>query len=82
MTKQHAYGTAAPRVILALALGMVLVIAAGTGAFYFIGVKAPTDLAHNAKEESFDAASRVANGFNAKRDRGSRVGCHPGPIPP
>jgi len=65
MTKQHAYGTAAPRVILALALGMVLVIAAGTGAFYFIGVKAPTDLAHNAKEESFDAASRVANGFKS-----------------
>jgi Protein of unknown function (DUF4230) len=54
-----------PRVILALAVAVVLVIAAGAGAFYFVAVKAPTDLGHNAKEESLDAAKRMAKGFQS-----------------
>lgn len=52
-----------PRTILAFAVAIVLVIATATGAFYFLTVKAPSDLARNAKEESFDAAKRAARGF-------------------
>ena len=55
--------SAAPRVILSLAVAAVLVIAAGAGAFYFVAIKAPTDLAHNAKEETLDAARRMVKGF-------------------
>ena len=57
--------TAAPRVILALAAAAAIVIAAGAGVFYFVAVKAPTYLAHNAKEETLDAAKRMARGFQS-----------------
>jgi hypothetical protein len=55
--------SSAPRVILALAVAVVLVIAAGAGAIYFVTVKAPSDLGHNAKEETLDAARRMVKGF-------------------
>ncbi|MGB8354126.1 MAG: DUF4230 domain-containing protein [Chthoniobacteraceae bacterium] len=63
--KQRTDAFSAPRTILALAIGVVMVIAAGTAAFYFITVKASREVVHGAKEESFDAANRVANGFKS-----------------
>lgn len=51
--------------ILALAVGAVLVIAAGASAFYFLAVKAPVEVMHQAKEETFDAANRMAQGFKS-----------------
>jgi hypothetical protein len=63
--KNPQLASTAPRVILALAVAAVLIIAAGAGAFYFVAVKAPTDLGRNAKEEALNAANRVARGFQS-----------------
>lgn len=62
-----------PRTILAIGLASALIIAAGAGAFYVVAVRAPSELAHRAKEETFDAADRMAKGFKSAFDFTPRV---------
>jgi len=65
MTNNSPAGSSAPRVIIALAIAAAIVIAAMACAFYFLMVKGPLALAHGVKEETFDSASRMANGFKS-----------------
>ncbi len=53
----------APRVIVALGIAAVMIIAAIALAIHFLAVRVPLDLAHGAKEETFDSATRMANSF-------------------
>jgi len=73
MSKMGTHAFSAPKTILALAAGIALIIATGTAAFYFVTVKAPSDLVHHAKEETIDAANRVATGFKSMFDFTPRI---------
>ena len=55
--------SAAPRIILSLAIAAAIVIGAIAYAVHYVAVRTPLDIAHGAKEETFDSATRVANGF-------------------
>lgn len=57
--------SAAPRVIISLAIAAAIIIVAIAGSTYFLTVKAPLAIAHGAKEETFDTAHRVAAGFKS-----------------
>jgi hypothetical protein len=52
-----------PRIIISLAVAAAIVIASVACAIYFLAVKGPLALVHGAKEETFDSAQRMANGF-------------------
>jgi hypothetical protein len=65
MNRQRSHASAVPRTILALALAIAIVIAAVTGAIYFITVKTTSTVLHNAKEESFDTANRMVTSFKS-----------------
>ncbi len=55
----------APRVIISLAVAAAIVIGAIAVAIHFLAVRVPLDLAHGAKEETFDSASRMASSFKS-----------------
>ena len=61
----HQRRSSAPRVIIALALAVAIIITSVACAFYFLAVHGTLALVHGAKEETFDSAQRVANGFKS-----------------
>ena len=63
--KHSTQASGAPRVIISLAVAAAIIIGAIAGATYFLAVKAPLAIVHGAKEESFDTAHRVADGFKS-----------------
>lgn len=65
MTNEPPRPSGAPKVILSLAIAAAIVIAAVACAIYFVTVRAPLALAHGAKEETFDSAQRISNGFKS-----------------
>jgi hypothetical protein len=63
MSNESPRHSGAPKVILSLAIAAAIVIAAVACAIYFVAVRGPLALAHGAKEETFDSAQRISNGF-------------------
>lgn len=55
----------APRVIIALGMAAAIIIGSVSCAIYFLAVHGPLTLAHAAKEETFDSARRMADGFKS-----------------
>ncbi len=65
MTEQLQRHSSAPRVIIALAIAAAIVIASVACAIYMLAVHGPLAVVHAAKEETFDSAQRIANGFKS-----------------